>query len=352
MKLTQLIQNKTVLPHVLFWLIYGGLIVLFFDNMPHSNTLEAFIRAAIMIFFQLVLVYLNWFLFVPRLFANKQYWQYFLIVLLLVVVIVSLLIWIRSELPFFERVTRNVGSPRRVRHKPFFHRAVFESLSLISVLFLSTAYQSIQIAHKKTTEAIESTSEKLATEMKFLKSQINPHFLFNALHNIYTLSFLKSDLAPDMILKLSDMLRYNIYDCSADTVLLRKEVDYLNNYIELQRLKDSELNVALEIGNIGEQIRIAPMLLIPFLENSFKHSKIEDVESSWIKMRLVTDEQGIHFHISNTVPENHFVKDRQGGIGLQNVKRRLELLYPDTHELTILQEAQQFTVDLHITQTH
>lgn len=345
-------NKKTILTHSIFWLIYGGLMVLFFDSMPHHSTSEAVIKTSELMTFQMILVYLNWFYLVPRLFANKKYWQYFLVVLLLTSIAVACLLWIRAN---FHHGPEQMVKRRHVRklfHKLLFHRTSFEGLSLISVLFLSTAYQSIQIAHRKTTEAIESMNEKLATEMKFLKSQINPHFLFNALHNIYTLSFLKSEKAPDMILKLSDMLRYNIYDCSAEKVLLKKEVDYLNNYIELQRLKDNDLNVTIEIGQIDEQCKIAPMLLIPFLENSFKHSKIEDVKAGWIRMQLFTDQYGIHFHIANSIPEGNFVKDSQGGIGLQNVKRRLELLYPSAYELDISNQDQIFSVSLQIAQTN
>ncbi|MGB0521373.1 MAG: sensor histidine kinase [Flammeovirgaceae bacterium] len=347
----QIGDKKALLTHTLFWLIYGSLMVLFFDNMPRHSTTEAIVKTGELMFFQMLLVYLNWFYLVPRLFANKQYWQYFIIVLVLSVFAVALLMWIRNTFHHSPEhfIKRRVA--RKFIHKIFFHRSSFEWLSLISVLFLSTAYQSIQIAHRKTTEAIETMNEKLATEMKFLKSQINPHFLFNALHNIYTLSFLKSDAAPDMILKLSDMLRYNIYDCSAEKVLLKKEVDYLNNFIDLHRLKDNELNIKVEIGHIDEQVKVAPMLLIPFLENSFKHSKIEDTNAGWIRLKLFTDQYGIHFHISNSIPQMDFVKDAQGGIGLQNVKRRLELLYPNLYELTITNQDQIFSVELHIAQT-
>ena len=343
--------RKAIFAHLAFWVIYSGIMVLFFDSLPHHNAYGAITKTLELTSFQVILVYLNWFYLVPNLFAKKQYWQYYLIVFALSLVVLIILNWVRHEFhdPMPNRLPSN--KIRRLIHRWLFHRMTFEWLSIISVLFLFTAYQSIQIAHRKTTEAIEAANERLDTEMKFLKSQINPHFLFNALHNIYTLSFLKSDQAPDMILKLSDMLRYNIYDCSAEKVSLRKEVDYLNNYIELQRLKDNDLNLHIEIGHINDQVQIAPMLLIPFLENSFKHSKIEDVNAGWIRMRLYTDELGIHFHISNSIPETNFVKDKQGGIGLQNVKRRLELLYPHQFELEISDKDQIFSVELHIIKT-
>ena len=198
-------------------------------------------------------------------------------------------------------------------------------------------------------EANALKSENLETELKFLKSQINPHFLFNALHNIYTLSYIKSDLAPEMILKLSDMLRYILYDCTAEQVSLSKEINYLKNYVELQQLKAEDADVTLKIAeNIPQNIAIAPMLMVPFLENSFKHGKIEDTEQGWIRAQLDWQMPYVTFKVENSVPETDFTKDKVGGIGIANVKRRLELLYKDKHTLEIREEEQEYQVHLRI----
>ena len=191
-------------------------------------------------------------------------------------------------------------------------------------------------ANRKEQEMAALRSEKLEAELKFLKSQINPHFLFNALNNIYTLTVIHSDQAPENLLKLSGMLRYMLYECKADRVPLSKEIEYLHHYIDLHLLKDSRgMNVEVNLDTTRPNIQIAPMLLIPFVENAFKHSQVENLDKGWIKINLLTTDEYLLFDVSNSVQELSFTKDKSGGIGLSNVQRQLELLYPGKHELKI-----------------
>lgn len=214
--------------------------------------------------------------------------------------------------------------------------------SLVSTLFEISTY-----ADQSAKEAAQLKSEKLEAELKFLKSQINPHFLFNALNNIYTLTVLDAKQAGENLLKLSTMLRYLLYECDADKVHLQQELAYLKNYIELFSLKDEEpLNIQMDITHTNHEVKIAPLLLIPFIENAFKHSYIEDIEKGWIQITLAGDDTIIHFKVSNSIPVESFEKDKVGGIGLQNVQRQLELLYPNQHQLTIEQTNTAFNIDL------
>lgn len=213
-----------------------------------------------------------------------------------------------------------------------------------SALFAIAAF-----ANRKEREAAVYKSEKLEAEIKFLKSQINPHFLFNALNNIYTLTLLKSDSAPEHLMKLSGMLRYMLYDCKTETVPLHKEIAYLQNFIDLQMLKDSNgLNVRVHFDQNRPNMTFAPMLLIPFVENAFKHSNIEDRERGWIDIDLQTREGAVEFNVSNSLPESRGSKDKVGGIGLNNVRRQLELLYPERHNLEIEEKDGMFRVCLKI----
>ena len=192
-------------------------------------------------------------------------------------------------------------------------------------------------------------SEKLKAEMDFLKSQINPHFLFNALNNIYTLSVIKSDNTPENLLKLSGMLRYMLYDCKEDRVPLKKELEYIDNFISLNKLKDSQgLNIELELDRSQPDLRVAPLIFIPFIENAFKHSKIEDLENGWIKLSLKIQDQTLFFNVKNSISKTTFTKDKVGGIGLRNVKRQLELVYPNKHDLIINKTDTAFEVSLKI----
>lgn len=192
-------------------------------------------------------------------------------------------------------------------------------------------------------------NENLQTEMKFLKSQINPHFLFNALNNIYSLSVTRSEQAPNMILKLSGMLRYVLYESNGKKVPLGKEITYIENFIDFQLLKiEGEPQVRIDFERVDQNLQVEPMLFIPFIENSFKHSNIEDLENGWMNITLETIDSRILFKIKNSIPQKAYSKDRSGGIGLQNIRKRLELLYAGKHELIIHENENAFTVHLTI----
>ena len=209
-------------------------------------------------------------------------------------------------------------------------------------------YRVTVLANWREKEAVELQKEKLETEMKFLRSQINPHFLFNALNNIYSLSVLEPERTPDYLLKISGMLRYMLYECNADTVPLSKEVEYLRNYVDIGQLKDSRgLNIELQLPGEDSQLPVAPLLFVPFVENAFKHSRIEDVDKGWIRIQLeVGEDKQVHFRVENSLPDTAGAKDPASGIGLRNVRRRLELLYPERHELRVEEKEDTFCVSL------
>lgn len=232
---------------------------------------------------------------------------------------------------------------------------VFEStynIILFSVIALaSTAYRMTVYGLRKENEATKLREEQVKSEMSFLKSQVNPHFLFNVLNNIYTLSFIKSEKTPEVVLQLSDMLRYMLYDTSTETVPLHKEVDYLKNFIELHLLKSDSLkdNIEAKWEINDPTLPIAPLLFAPFIENAFKHSHIEDEENGWIKILLnVSSTKEITFEVSNSKPLTKLSKDSVGGIGLENVKKRLNLQYHHKHQLEIVDTSDSYTVKLKI----
>jgi len=160
---------------------------------------------------------------------------------------------------------------------------------------------------------------------------------------------MKSDRAPDAVHRLSEMLRYVIYDCNEEFVSLEHEINYIKSYIALQLLKDDEIsNVNFEFSEINTKLKIAPMLLISFIENSFKHSKIEDLNNGWIDIKIRTKEEQLKLEIKNSIPDIEPSKDKQGGIGLDNVKRRLELIYPQKYNLNIEKTEKEYAVYLTI----
>lgn len=206
-------------------------------------------------------------------------------------------------------------------------------MPIVGMFFVSTIYAYFRRDRISRKREIDLTHQNIEFEMKFLKSQINPHFLFNALNNIYALSVIKSERTADMILKLSDMLRFSLYDSDSKKVKLGREIEYIVNFIEFQKLKlDSEPNIKLDTLNCNTEMMIEPMLMIPFIENSFKHGNIDNVKRGWLQVEIKTLGPILVFKVKNSLPAIAINKDVVGGIGVENVRKRLDILYPGRYE--------------------
>lgn len=194
----------------------------------------------------------------------------------------------------------------------------------------------------------ELAKEKLEAELKLLKAQIHPHFLFNTINNIYSLALDKSDKTAGSLLKLSDLLSYMIYDSNVPEVLLEKEVEVLNDYIELEKIRyGSNLDFNFDIqGNLSLKT-IAPLLLLPITENCFKHGASESVDKSYINLNLKVDDKKITFSALNNIAAQKKNKN-ENGIGLINLGKRLELIYKENYELIIVENEKEFKVELKI----
>lgn len=304
-------------------------------------------------FFGLALVVvINVEILLPKLYFQERSLAFLLSAVTLVILTTTFVYWngpkwehpmvppIRAEMrPFMNRM-RGFGR---------YFRAVGRVMPFFMALIGSSVVSIGAFARQKEKRAIQLEKEKLETEMKFLKSQINPHFLFNALNNIYALTLTQSKSAPEHLLRLSDMLRYMLYECKVDRVPLKAEVDYLKNYIQMKNLKDSGgMNIEVFFQPQVPDLHIAPLLFIPFVENAFKHSKIEDLDRGWIKIKLITVGREVRFCVQNSIPAQNFTKDQVGGIGLDNVQRQLELMYPDQFSLDIEKKEDLFDVQLRI----
>jgi LytS/YehU family sensor histidine kinase len=191
--------------------------------------------------------------------------------------------------------------------------------------------------------------EKLEAELKFLRSQIHPHFLFNTLNNLYALTLIKSDQAPEVVLQLSNLLEYSLYSGKEAEVELREELKLLSGYIDLEKLRfGNRLKIKSEISENVEGLLIAPLILLPFVENSFKHGASNDLKSPFIELKVeISNNNHFVFKIINSYQTGTDKFERYTErIGLKNVKRRLELLYPKKHELEINQKQDIFEVIL------
>ncbi|MEL6252465.1 MAG: histidine kinase [Bacteroidota bacterium] len=346
--------KRRVLLQILFWsAIWMSLPIIGWAWLGGSGSL--FIRNSLVLAAaSAIIAGINVGYLIPNFLFPKKYGRYILlsIMMLILVSIVSHEFWTNvfdmPNMPFGDRPPAGRGRGPRgsfFRFFPYFGRAI----PLLICLIGSALYEMATFAHVQSQKALQLQHEKLDAEMKFLKSQINPHFLFNALNNIYSLSILKSENTSENLLKLSDMLRYVLYECNAEKVPLQKEVEYIRNLIGLNMLKDSEgLNVKSRFSEISSHLLITPLLFVPFIENAFKHSKIEQLDKGWIRLHLEEENGRIHFSLSNSMPQEQLSKDKMGGIGLVNVRRRLELYYPQKHQLDILESDDEFRVQLEI----
>ncbi|MGQ1889368.1 sensor histidine kinase [Thermophagus sp. OGC60D27] len=249
---------------------------------------------------------------------------------------------------------RNIELSRRSRDpRPkgelFPRRVIFGALPFLGMFFLSTLFWIFLEAKRKEKEQLSLTNQNLETEMKFLKSQMNPHFLFNALNNIYSLSQQGNPNTSKLILKLSSMLRYILYETDDKKIPIGREVDYILDYVEFQKIKlEEEPNLEIDFTQIDRDRRIEPMLIFPFVENAFKHGNIDNTKKGRIVMRLQDQDGCLSFFILNTKPRGHVSKDQSKGIGIENVKKRLSFLYKGKYRLNIADKPDVFEVQLEI----
>ncbi len=280
-------------------------------------------------------VYLKVYWLIPTYLVPKKYVQY-VIFLIILVVVWGLFIGIVE--PWIDEQWFNEFDEKKTTPVNGIFAMLF--IMLITTLLNLSYRWFIQLSKIKQIE-----NDRLKLELSLLRNQINPHFFFNTLNNLYALSLEKSDLTSAIILKLSKMMRYTIYDCKEDTVAITSEVAYLENFIALQKMRHHKRGkISFEKEIINDELQIAPMILIVFLENAFKHGFDLLEKDAFLKIKLTVKEQLLHFYIEN----NFSAIDQKNsvGIGLENVKRRLSLIYPNTHELQITNSASVFCVDL------
>ena len=317
--------------HVVIWVTLLALPELFFHNahvfgLPHSFFTLGNI-------YHIGLFYLNAYWLYPKLLNKRFWWLYF--PCLAVILIVSY--WLKVFLlHIYDPSIIISGYNFRVL---FFPPVPFLIASIIFRYVLNS------IRSEKLEK--ERKAERLSSELKFLRNQISPHFLFNMLTNMISLARQKSDLLEPLLIKLSDMLRYTLYETGNERFNVSRELEYLRNYIELQQIRfEDSVEIKLQIENINEHCFIEPMLLIPFVENAFKHG-VGMVMEAYIHIHAFMKESRLVFSVVNNYATN-FSKDKSSGIGIQNVKNRLELLYPDKYSLQINNDGSVFDIKLNI----
>lgn len=226
----------------------------------------------------------------------------------------------------------------------------FVIVGLYSVSILAVLIKLLKYGYEQQHASIQLLKEKTDAELAMLKGQINPHFLFNTLNNIYSLALKKSDLTAESIVKLSEMLDYLLYECNANMVAIQKEIRLIQNYIYLQKIRYGQrLDIEFNPDHSMDQ-QIPPMILLPFIENSFKHGAGRQSNKVWIRIRLIQEGPFLYFQVSNSKAnqKSNGNDSVSGGIGLENVQKRLQLLYQNDYSLDIDDQSDTFNVKLRI----
>ncbi len=309
--------------HVTFWVLLGVLnLVLsnwFLD--PTMNLWRPLINHVLMA----LIFYANAWL-VNRFLEPKKYVAY--------VLLASLLIWalvpVRYYINLHFLASTEGGQPPNLAKG-----LIFGALATgYGIAMLSTIYQLLVNRYAADRKALDAAKQQSEAELQSLRAQINPHFLFNTLNNIYSLAVVRSPKTADMVLKLSQLLRYVVYEHKEKTVPVEREVEHIRHFIELFQMRSEEpLNIEFVVEGDLSQVKIEPMILIPIVENCFKHCDFDSNPAAFVSLRLKVEEGLLSFQTVNSKNDGDQQKDKVGGVGLENIRRRLELQHPGEYKL-------------------
>lgn len=328
---------RTILLHILFWIF----IVTYFAWGFGLNTqpLRSFINASFFLPGFFIMVYSLLYILVPRFLLRRKFVSFF--IGLSIVLGACFLYTILAQLSLdgsdnFRGMTITMGK----NVLPFLH-----------VGGIALSIKMLMYWYRQRQQTLEAEQQKTAAELKLLRAQLHPHFLFNTLNNLYSHTLEASPKSPEIVLKLSELLRSMIYDSNELKIPLRKEIELMRSYITLEQLRYGDrLDISVTITGDVERHLIAPFLLLPFLENAFKHGTGKQLDQCWITMDIEMKGSDMYFKLVNSAdPEKDEEPSGTGGVGLMNVSRRLELLYQDKHRFRTTRLEEAFVVDLEMT---
>lgn len=351
-------NSNKILFHVTIWTFFILTSLIQFYESPFRINIDFYVQWITGI----ILFYLNYFYLVPVLLLEKKYWLYFVFVLALI--LFFMIIRITYFIPEFIRFRpQNMLPPKmippdakifihdekgriNIHKQPLFFK-IGSSFFYLLITAISAIMRTLTEFYQNQQNKLIAETHRTNTELNYLRKQTNPHFLFNSLNSIYSLAHKKSDLVPDAIVTLSELMRYMLYETDNKTVALEKEINYIHNYIELQKLRLNNIeNIFINVHGNTKNKFIEPLLLISFVENAFKYGT-DYKGATHVKIKIFILENNFDFWIENTI-ENYVKDPENSGIGLINIQNRLDLLYPNAHELTITQDSQYYRVHLNL----
>jgi len=346
---------KKVVYQIVFWLVYW-VINVYIDfnwakqNIPGWSDSKIVLRVSLaQVLYMLPLIALAYYLvfvaFNKLVQTKSNFFRNAIIIFIPYVIAISLTI-VLVRLIVFPYIYENAFRPGAVFFDPRRFLSITIEAAFPAVLLMSLKYVDVQVAAKEAEKNL--IKEKLSAELLFLKNQLHPHFLFNTLNNIYALTRKKSDKAPEVVMKLSGLLSFMLYEVARETIPIEKEINFLEDYISLEKIRYTETDLAISFTKfIDEPLQpIAPLILLPLVENAFKHGASENHFDSFIQIGMILENQHLKFRVRNSYEEKP-EENKKNAIGLHNTKRQLELLYKEQN-LHIQMEDNVFDVLLTI----
>jgi two-component system, LytTR family, sensor histidine kinase AlgZ len=325
-----------IIRHVLFWFLWhlGWTCVL---SLITSAFVDSYIRIGVWIPAFIIYSYPVAYIAIPKLLLKGKYFPF----------LASLIFWLAVGWYLSVYYLKYISSPvLDLMDLP--HGDGYAWQCLLCIITAAACFSALSLGKQwllKQREFLRAEQEKMIAQLQVLKAQLHPHFLFNTLNNIYSFALGNSDKTPHLILKLSSLLSYMLYECKTDEVLLEKELEVMNNYIDLEKERyGDKLEISLNIEGDIQDKYITPLLILPFLENAFKHGTSEQLERPWMSVDVGVKDHLLQCKIVNS--KNEFVPFHENGVGINNVKKRLEFLYPGKYELKLADEGAFFVVSL------
>ena len=335
--------------HVLFWLGIFTYFLITLEIKYFSSYTDGIESRLIMVLVQIITAYSTLYILIPYFLTPKKYVLFGIYLLLLLVINYTLFVCIYE---FYYSPKYFVNSSNNTAYDSIkgFWDHIFKVQTFVakSVKFLTPTiiFLTIKFYNERQT-FLKINEQKKATELTTLKHQLNPHFLFNTLNNLYALAVEKSDETPDVIEKLSEMLDYMLYGCNEEFAPLQKEIELIENYLALEKVRYGT-RVDIQFNSPKRSsAKIAPLILLTFIENAFKHGVSQELNKAFINISISLNEELINFKIENSIAKNKIVSDKKN-IGITNVKKQLELLYAHSYSLNISEVNNCFNVDLKI----
>lgn len=333
--------KKEVYLHILFWVVYMSIFT--FVEGGYSNQFrEAFYMELGYLPLRLITAYTNYFWLLPRFLLKRKISDY-LFYSILSICVASLINRLLFYFYLSEIIFPGWDQGSFFQAYKFLQSAMIITSPVIFLIGLVIMGRWVSIERK----AEQLASEKLKAELSYLRSQINPHFFFNTLNTLYGLALKKSDHTAEVVMKLSELMSYVLYDADKDSVALEREIEQIERYILLEQIRyENRFKTELEIKGNVESYQIPPLILLPFVENSFKHGVNKSSKDGWISTRIAVEGDQLHFVIKNKVFEQLEKDGDKNGVGIKNVEKRLKLLYPDDHSLSYEKVEDLFVVEL------